>query len=276
LASRSVVQFRAASPDLPGIAKGTVASSDWCVRLGVDAIISSNDIKGDDGRLSAPGIKTVSNFWINRKATARYGQQSVGSQVQCTIPEATRLEINPKVQVQVEALSSVAGDFVALSQRYLEQKDRDRSRPYQGIADEWLQTTRPDWLYDTLNADEHGQLTNQAKVVDGLSRYVRGEWLRLAMNGISVPSAMAQHHSQLKPWEVCNKDLPHGAIVAYYRSPFPNVGAAAIAINNSEIIRERDSEAFSKHGVAYVPPWTAKNIAITDFDGDTNGFWVGY
>lgn len=61
LARRSVVQFRAASPDLPGIAKGTVASSQWCDRLGVDAIISSNDIKGDDGRLSTPGIQEVSN-----------------------------------------------------------------------------------------------------------------------------------------------------------------------------------------------------------------------
>jgi hypothetical protein len=276
LARRSVVQFRAASPDLPGIAKGTMASSDWCARLGVDAIISTNNIKGDDGRLSAPGIKAVSNFWINRKAIARYGQQSVGPQVKYTIPKATRLEINPKVQAQAEALAPVAGDFAALSQRYLEQKERDRSRPYQGIEDEWLQTTRPDWLYDTLSADKYGQLTNQAKVVDGLSRYVRGEWLRLATNGTSVPSAMAQHHSQLKPWEVCNKDLPHGAIVAYYRSPFPNVGAAAIAINNTEIIREQDKGAYSKQGVAYLAPWTAKNIAVTDFDGDMNGFFVGY
>ena len=276
LARRSVVQFRAASPDLPGIAKGTVASSRWCDRLGVDAIISSNDIKGDDGRLSAPGLKEVSNFWINRKSTAQYGQQSVGPQVKYCIPEATRLEINPKVQVQAEELAQVTGDFAALSQRYVEHKEKERSRPYQELEDDTIQATRPDWLYDALSTDKYGQLTGQAKVVDGLSRYVRGEWLRLATNGTSVPSAMAQHHSQLKPWEVCNKDLPHGAIVAYYRSPFPNVGAAAIAINNTEIIREQDREAFSKQGVAYLPPWTAKNVAITDFDGDINGFFVGY
>ncbi|WP_121971122.1 hypothetical protein [Leptolyngbya sp. BC1307] len=276
LARRSVVQFRAASPDLPGIAKGTMASSYWCDRLGVDAIISSNDIKGDDGRLAAPGIKEVSNFWINRKAIAQYGQQSVGPQVKYTIPEATRLEVNPKVQAQAEELAQVTGDFAALSQRYMEHKEKERSRPYQELENEALQASRPGWLYDALSADKYGQLTGQAKVVDGLSRYVRGEWLRLATNGTSVPSAMAQHHSQLKPWEVCNKDLPHGAIVAYYRSPFPNVGAAAIAINNTEIIREQDREAFSKQGVAYLPPWTAKNIAITDFDGDMNGFFVGY
>ena len=276
LARRSVVQFRAASPDLPGIAKGTVASSRWCDRLGVDAIISTNDIKGDDGKLAAPGLRVVSNFWINRKATAQYGQQSVGPQVKYCIPKATRLEINPKVQVQAEELAQVTGDFAALNQRYIEHKDKERSRPYQELEADTPQATRPDWLYDTLSADKYGQLTGQAKVVDGLSRYVRGEWLRLATNGTSVPSAMAQHHSQLKPWEVCNKDLPHGSIVAYYRSPFPNVGAAAIAINNTEIIREQDREAFSKQGVAYLPPWTAKNIAITDFDGDMNGFFVGY
>ena len=276
LARRSVVQFRAASPDLPGIAKGTMASSRWCDLLGVDAIISSNDIKGDDGRLAAPGMKEVSNFWINRKSTGQYGQQSVGPQVKYTIPEATRLEINPKVQMQAEELAQVTEDFAALSQRYVEHKERDRSRPYRDLEEGTVQATRPDWLYDTLSADKYGQLTGQAKVADGLYRYVRGEWIRLATNGTSVPSAMAQHHSQLKPWEVCNKDLPHGAIVAYYRSPFPNVGAAAIAINNTEVIREQDREAFSKHGVAYLPPWTAKNIAITDFDGDMNGFFVGY
>ena len=276
LVRRSVVQFRAASPDLPGIAKGTMASSYWCERLGVDAIISSNDIKGDDGRLSAPGIKEVSNFWINRKATAQYGQQSVGPQVKYCIPEATRLEINPQVQAQAEELAQVTGDFAALSQRYVEHKEKEQTRPYQNLEDETSQTSRPDWLYDTLSADQYGQLADQANVVKGLTRYVQGEWQRLAINGTSVPSAMAQHHSQLKPWEVCNRDLPHGAIVAYYRSPFPNVGAAAIAINNTEIIKEQDREAFSKSGVAYLPPWTAKNIAITDFDGDMNGFFVGY
>ena len=277
LARRTVVQFRAASPDLPGIAKGTMmASSYWCDRLGVDAIISANDIKGADQRLLSPGIKEVSNFWINRKAQAQYGEQSVGPQVKYTIPEATQAEFNPRIQQQAEEFVQVAGEFNALSQHYMEQKEREQARPSNSLDDEAVQTQRSDWLYEVLSADKYGQLTGQAQVVRGLSRYARGEWRRLAESGISVPSAMAQHHSQLKPWEVCNKDLPHGAIVAYYRSPFPNVGAAAIAINNTAIIQERDREAFSKDGVAYLSPWTAKNIAITDFDGDRNGFFVGH
>ena len=276
LARRSVYQFRAASPALPGIAKGTMSSSQWCKRLGVDAIISLNDIKGDDKRLSRLGIQEVSNFWINRKSTASYGQQTVGPQVKYTIPEATRLEINPRVQEKAEQLAQVAGNYDALSQRYLKHKAHERERAYQSAEENLSDNSRPDWLYNALSSDKYGQLTDQASVVRGLEYYIKGEWQRLSANGTSVPSAMAQHHSQLKPWEVCNKDLPHGAIVAYYRSPFPNVGAAAIAINNTEVIKQRDREAFSKQGVAYLPPDTAKNVAITDFDGDINGFFVGY
>lgn len=87
---------------------------------------------------------------------------------------------------------------------------------------------------------------------------------------------MAQHHSQLKPWEICNKDLTHGAVVAYYRSPFPNVSAAAIAINNTKILQDKSREAFTKDGVAYMPLWTPKEIAIIDYDGDNAGFFVGF
>ena len=274
LAQRTVMQFRAASPDLPGIGKGTMASSYWCDRLGVDAIISANDIKGADQRLLNPGIKEVSNLWVNRKTQAQYSRQAVGPQVKYTIPDATQAEFNPRIQKEAEKLGQVAGDFDALSQYYVEQKERTQKR---ASADEdTVRTQRPDWLYEVLTADKYGQLTGEAQVVRKLSRYTQRKWLDLAENGLSVPSAVAQHHSQLKPWEVCNKDLPHGAIVAYYRSPFPNVSAAAIAINNTESIKAQDREAFSKTGVAYLSPWTAKNIAITDFDGDRNGFFVGY
>jgi hypothetical protein len=64
--------------------------------------------------------------------------------------------------------------------------------------------------------------------------------------------------------------------VAYYRSPFPNVGAAAIAINNIRSLRWNDPESYDKQGVIFLNPWTAKNIAITDFDGDRNGCFVGF
>lgn len=276
-ANRMVTQFRAATPASPGLIKGTAASSRWCERLGVDAIISSNDIKGDDGRLSSPGIKTIPSFWINRKSDGRYADQTVGPQVKGCIPEATLHEFNPRMKAQAEELAAVVADPAQLRQYYVQQKERQRERIADSAeSDGEQQPARPDWLYEALKADEYGQLADLSKINRALNRYVKDEWLDNAVSGVTVPSAMAQHHSQLKPWEVCNKDLAHGAIVAYYRSPFPNVGAAAIAINNTEIIKEKDREAFSKQGVAYLNPWTAKNVAITDFDRDANGYFVGY
>jgi|GEM_PF-801199 len=277
LAGRTVSQFRAATPDLPGLIKGTMGSSRWCDRLGVDAIISTNDIKGDDGRLSTPGIQEVSQLWVNRKSDGQYGQQAVGPQVKGCIPEATLREFNPRIAAQVKELAAIAGDPAQLKQHYVERKERQRERP-QSPDDlgEDAPKAKSEWLYETLKADKYGQLTGFSKVNKGLERDIKGVWQESAVRGISVPSAMAQHHSKLKPWECCNRDLPHGAVVAYYRSPFPNVGAAAIAINNIEDLKDQDREAFSKTGVAYLNPWTAKHIAITDFDRDANGYFVGY
>ncbi len=273
LTHTTVTQFRAATLDLPGMVKGTMATSRWCERLGVNVILSKNDIKGDDGTLSEPGIKEVSQFWINRKSDGKYGEQVVGPQVKGCIPEATLTEFNPLLLGQIEALAEVAVDPKRLGQYYLDQKNKQRK----ALAVEGHdQDDRSDWLYDVLKADSFGQLDQFSKVNYELDRYLRGERVDLAVGGIYVPSAMAQNHEQLMPWEVCNKDLPHGAIVAYYRSPFPNVGAAAIAINNTETLKQNDLEAFRKEGVAYLNPWTAKQIAITDFDKDANGYFVGY
>ncbi len=278
LIRQTVTQFRAATPDLPGILKGTMATSAWCERLGVDAIISKNDIKGDDGRLSAPGIKEVESFWLNRKSDGSYGEQVVGPQVKGCIPEATLHEFNPRMKAQAEELAEIASNPQLLLKHYAQQKDRQREQldSESDLDSDEVQLEKADWLYDLAKADEYGVLTGFSKMNRELDRFVRGERLDNATGGIYVPSAMAQHHSALEPWEVCNKDLPHGAILAYYRSPFPNVGAAAIAVNNTEVLKQEDSEAFKKEGVAYLNPWTAKNIAITDFDKDANGYFVGY
>jgi hypothetical protein len=277
LTHRTVSQFRAATADLPGMIKGTMTTSEWCDRLGVDAIISSNDIKGDDGRLSAPGIKDLNHFWLNRKSDGQYSEQRVGAQVKGCIPEATLYEFNPRLQNEAVTLAGTASDPQKLLQHYLEQKDKHQNvQPEEPDAEQTQTAKPPDWLHTIGKADRLGLLTGFNKINYELERYLRGERVDLAIRGIYVPSAMAQHHSQLKPWEVCNKDLPHGAIVAYYRSPFPNVSAGAIAINNTHILKEQDPEAYKKTGVSYLPPWTAKNIAITDFDRDANGYFVGY
>jgi hypothetical protein len=261
----TVTQFRAASPDFPGIAKGTAGVSGWCEYLAVDAIVSKNDIKGDDGRFSTPGIKTISELWINRKSDAEYSQQSVGPQVKGCLPEATIAEFNPETLRKGEALAAVANDPQALAQKYIEAKEQLHQKE-----------NRIDPIAALLKADPNGLLVGFERVNRELERFLRNERLDLATHGIQIPSAMAQHHNALKPWEVANKDLPQGAIVAYYRSPFANVGSAAIAINNHRALRHDDPEAHEKDGVAYMHPWTAKHVAVTDFDRDTNGYFVGF
>jgi hypothetical protein len=261
----TVTQFRAASPDFPGIAKGTAGVSGWCEYLAVDAIVAKNDIKGDDGRFSTPGIKVISELWVNRKADAEYGEQSVGPQVKGCLPEATIGEFNPEMLSKGETLAAVANDPPALAQKYIEAKEKLHQKE-----------NRVDPIAALLKADPNGLLIGFERVNRELERFLRNERLDLATHGIEVPSAMAQHHNALKPWEVANKDLPQGAIVAYYRSPFANVGSAAIAINNHRALRHDDPEAHEKDGVAYMHPWTAKHVAVTDFDRDTNGYFVGF
>jgi hypothetical protein len=284
LARSAVIQFRAATPDLPGIAKGTVATSSWCERLGVDAIVSINDIKGDDGRLKQPGILELESFlWVNRKIKAEYSNQSVGAQVKGTIPAATLEELNPMMAAKAAELAELAIDNWQVAAKFVAKEEARRDRELvidtpegiDGVEDDEPRNNRST-LATLLKADKYGQLTQLPNISRQLNKSLRRDRLDVATNGIVVPAAIAQHHSKLEPWEICNRDLPHGAIVAYYRSPFPNVGAAAIGINNLEVLRDRDPEAFNKRGVVYMHPWTAKHIAITDFDGDRNGFFVGY
>ncbi|MGG6295015.1 ribonuclease H family protein [Leptolyngbya sp. AN02str] len=271
LSKKLVTQFRAATPDYSGIAKGTMAYSRWCERLGVDAIISKNDIKGDDGRFSTPGIHEVSSFWVNRKERGQYSNQGVGPQVKGCIPYATLHEFMPKQVDLAKQLEQVASDPQQLKDYYIAKTERERQHTISRG-----ETPKDDWLYDTLQGDSFDLLRQNSVIVRELQKKLKGAWTDTAIRGVELPSAMAQHHALLKPWEVCNKDLPHGAIVAYYRSPFPNVGAAAIAVNNTQAIRRGDPESLRKQGVAYLHPWTAKNIAITDFDADLNGYFVGY
>jgi hypothetical protein len=274
-----VTQFRAASPDFPGMAKGTLATSLWCEFLGVDAIVAQNDIKGDDGQFTEPGIKTVSAFWVNRKADAVYGEQSVGPQVKGCIPEATWHELNPLLKQKAVSLAAVASDPLRLMQYYVTKKTKQaqyRDFEAEPIDADTPSQVRQDWLKELAIADRYGQLVGFKKVNHELEQFLKGERKDLALHGIEIPSAMAQHHNALKPWEIAQADLPHGAIVVYYRSPFPNVGAAAIAINNARGLRWAEAEAYDKAGVIYLNPWTAKHIAITDFDGDINGCFVGF
>lgn len=287
LAQRKVTQFRAGSPDLPGLIKGTMATSQWCDRLGVDLIVSSDDIKGANSSLLEPGIKSASDLFVNRMTDAAYGYQMIGPQVKACIPEATLHEFNPKIEERAQRLYEIASDPKQLLAYYVEKQERRIDD-----ADEEADEANPkpsldsDWLYQIAKADEYGAIEEAGKVNTTLERFLRTERVNTATRGVEVESATAQAHELLKPWEVCNKDLEHGALLFYMRSPFPNIGVAAIAINNLEVIKQEDREAFGKDGVIYLPICQygdAENpkhkllhVPITDCDGDRNGCFRGY
>jgi hypothetical protein len=282
LANRTVVQFRSAISGVSGLMKGTCQTSSWCARLGVDAIVSLDNIKGHrkgDGALYTPGIQEVDgDLWINRKKVAKYSQQSVGPQVKGKVPEATLSELNPRSIEIARSAASLASDPYSLAQSQVAKVEKNLGRPLLEISEledpEANDLSTAEAFATVLKADRYGQVTLMPVVDEQLTRKLSRQWKDAATHGVTVPSAMAQHHSALKPWEICNRDLPEGSIVVYYRSPFGNVGAAAVGINNLGAISTDYPESFQKRGVSYLPPWTAEQIAITDFDSDYNGYFV--
>jgi hypothetical protein len=281
VADESVIQFRAAITDTPGMFKGMMKTSKWCERLGVAAIVSKNCIKGHGVDLDTVGILGLnqgSTLWIGRKEVATWGEQSVGMQVKICIPTATERELNPLALAKAGRLAEIAVDPYLLGQKYIDDDRRNKSNLAIAIDDNGEvsgQVRQKDALADLLALDVNGELTQMPTIQRRLTAALRTSWIDAATSGVEVPSAVAQHHSKLDVWEICNRKLPHGAVVAFYRSPVPNVSAFALGINNLDL-KDVDPESFNKRGVVYVNPWTAKEIAISDFDGDRFGQFVGY
>ena len=280
-ANESVIQFRAAITDTPGMFKGMMKTSAWCERLGVAAIVSKNCIKGNGVDLDTVGILELNKgatLWIGRKEVATWGEQSVGMQVKICIPAGTERELNPLALARAGQLTEIAVDPYLLGQKYIADDRRKKSNLAIVIDDNGEvsgQVRRKDALADLLALDVNGELTQMPTIQRRLTEALRCNWIDAATSGVEVPSAVAQHHGKLDVWEICNRKLPHGAVVAFYRSPVPNVSAFAFGINNLDF-KDIDPESYNKRGVVYVNPWTAKEIAISDFDGDRFGQFVGY
>lgn len=260
LAQETLTQFRFATPSLPGIAKGVAGTSKWCERLGVEAIISTDDIKGDDKRLSTPGLQTFDRgLWMNRKGVAEYTTQSIGMQVKGTIPESTLNELNPILLAKSQELAETAASSWLVAENYVAKEDRKQARAL---------NPKEDFAHTIIKADVYNQLTQHPEIAKVLKKSQRSDILDAATSGIEVPAATAQHHSKLEPWEICNRKLPHGAIIAYGRSPLGSIGGVVTGVVNNNVLKEQDSEAYNKRGAVYLNPDTAKKLAITDFDGD--------
>jgi hypothetical protein len=198
--------------------------------------------------------------------------------VKICIPAATERELNPIALAKAGRLTEIAIDPYLLGQKYIEDDRRKKSNLAIVIDDNGEvsgHVKQKDALADLLALDVNGELTQMPTIQRRLTEALRTSWIDAATSGVEVPSAVAQHHGKLDVWEICNPKLPHGAVVAFYRSPVPNVSAFAFGVNNLDF-KDVDPESYNKRGVVYVNPWTAKEIAISDFDGDRFGQFVGY
>jgi hypothetical protein len=219
-----------------------------------------------------------STLWVGRKEVATWGEQSVGMQVKICIPTATERELNPMALTKANQLTEIAVDPYLLGQKYIEDDRRKKSNLAIVIDDNGEvsgQVRQKDTLAELLAKDPLGELTQMPTIQRRLTEALRTSWIDAATSGVEVPSAVAQHHGKLDVWEICNRKLPHGAVVAFYRSPLPNVSAVAMGVNNLDL-KDLDPESYNKRGTVYVNPWTAKEVAISDFDGDRFGQFVGY
>lgn len=284
---RSPFQFRAGSPEIPGVIKGTCRVSVWCDRLQVDAILSLSSFKATQ-QLSGEkpqlvGVQTVSNFFFANKSYAATTQQKRGLQPALVTPEATQQEVLPKLVEKAIAAAQIQANPQAATTYYLSVAERRQQQQIEPDEDnseaddsEEVEVNYIDSISEILKADPFQQMQGHPKVIDAIAKVLHHEWMDTVTVGVYSPSAIAQPHAALKPWECCFRELPHGALVALYRAPLGNIAGIGTFINNIEQLRETDSEAFRQQGVIYLNPWSAANVLITDFDGDRNAIVPGY
>jgi hypothetical protein len=284
---RSPFQFRAGSPDIPGVIKGTCRVSTWCDRLQVDAILSLSSFKATQ-QLSGEkpnlvGIQTVSNFFFANKSYAATTQQKRGLQPALVTPEATQQEVLPQLVEKAISVAQIQADPQAATAYYLSVAERRQQQQIEldetdSEADD-SETIEASYVYtiaEILKADPFRQMQGHPKVIDAIAKVLHHEWMDAVTIGVYSPSAISQPHADLKPWECCFRELPHGTLVALYRAPLGNISGIGTFINNIEQLRQADAEAFRQQGVVYLNPWSAANILITDFDGDRNAIVPGY
>ncbi|MCY6494323.1 A1S_2505 family phage non-structural protein [Leptolyngbya sp. GGD] len=280
--NRSPFQFRAGSPEIPGVIKGTCRVSEWCDRLQIDAILSLSSFKAtqrsNGEKPQLVGVQLVPNFFFANKTYAATTQQKRGLQPALVTPEATQQEVLPKLVEKAISVAQIQANSKDATDYYLAVAERNRNESDEEVEveEESVEELYIDPIYEILKADSFEQMQGHPKVMDAIAKVLHHEWMNAVTVGIYTPSAIAQPHAELQSWECCFRELPHGALVSLYRSPLGNIAGIGTFINNTEQLRETDAEAFRQQGVIYLNPWSAANVLITDFDGDRNAIVPGY
>jgi hypothetical protein len=264
-------QFRAGSPDLLGMLKGTCRVSQQCEALGIDAIVPLSSTKGH-GNTIQPGFYELEEFFLSRKSDAQLREQKLGIQALVNLPEGTLAEISPKLKSEAERLAEIQQDPRKVVDLYIQSTERRLRKGREIEADlgeeSEVNQAKSDWLCELLKEDHNYELLQHDRVQAKLQGFLAGEWEDIATGGVYVPQALAQPHPDLQAGEVCIPSMLHQERVAIYRSPVANVAAFDVFVNNIQTIQNQDPEAFEQQGVCYLNANDAKRLVI-DFDGDT-------
>ncbi len=263
-------------------------------KSGYDLVLPTSSFKGRKEGYDPiePGEYNLT-IGIGIKTLARYGEQSLGTQVLINYPKAVQAELLPKLEEQAKKLAEKQSSPQQLAQHYLELYEQRKEamrveflNPHSfnnyaelegldQIIDEAFgedaeveNTAEQDWaLYRLLKADNQGKITDHPKIVDGLNKFVRKRWVEIATGrAIKFQAGLAQPSLKLKEDEICIPHIPPGKEVIVTRSPLINSNGV-IVLKNRHL-----PEVQHLQGVVHINPATAAKKLQADYDGDRIAF----
>ena len=260
-------------------------------KTGYDLIIPTSSFKGrkEGYEPIKPGEYNL-KVGIGIKTLAKYGEQSLGTQVLVNYPKAVQAEILPELQKEAKKLAANQSSPQQLAQEYIELYER-RKELIQGeeiteenyaqlegfdeVIDEAFgdevetqNRAEQDWaLYRILKADKHGKLTEHPKIIAELNNFARKRWVDIATGrAIKFKAGLAQPSLRLKEDEICIPIIPHGKEVIVTRSPLINSNGV-IVLKNRHL-----PEVTHLQGAVHIHPDTAAKFLQCDYDGDRLAF----
>ncbi len=231
---------------------------------------------------------------IGIKTLARYGEQSLGTQVLVNYPKAIQAELLPILQDEADKLAQKQSSPQQLAQHYIELYEQRKEamkveeldesnfnyaelEGLDQVIDEAFgdnveveNTAEQDWtLYRLLKADTQGKITEHPKIVDELNKFVRKRWVEIATGrAIKFQAGLAQPSLKLKEDEICIPHISPGKEVIVTRSPLINSNGV-IVLKNRHL-----PEVKHLQGVVHINPVTVATRLQGDFDGDRLAFEV--
>ena len=236
--SEQVIQHRLGFLDQNRFAKGTFAPKDLSYLPGdIDLIIPTSSFKGGDKQNNpiSPGIHNV-KVWLGAKDLSPIYKKTnqprkiAISQLLASFPSGMRDYIK-SLEEQASRLKKLQNDPRSLALYYCQKYDLRSLEKEESVENEQKEESL---MYRIIKADleGHGQLLETQKIRNELSRFLRKEWLSIAIGkSINIDRGMIIPSKDLKNGEICVPWLPPGEEILNFRSPLLNSNGVCISTN---------------------------------------------